>query len=138
MMRLCRRLGYEGRCQGLRLPWVGRWWHFLQYCWLPRRGILLPRLCALPLPSINDLVVRDEVEALDLKFVEGIIVHTSTLVTDEVCQSPPSSMTAVSAGFPRLTEHSCQLVRLLSELQQYKNYIMTSVISMLHIHVHMH
>ena len=113
MMRLCRRLGDEGRRQWLRLPRVGRWWNLLRYCRLPRQGILLPRLC-------NDLVVRDEVEALDLKFVEGIVGHASTLVVDEVRQGPPSSVTAVGGGFSGMAEHSRQLVRLLSELQRYK------------------
>ena len=77
-------------------------------------------MCAFPLSSGNDLVLRDKVEALDLKFVERIIVHTSTLVIEEVRQGPPSSVAAVTGGFQGLAEHSCQLVCLLSEMQRYK------------------
>jgi len=76
--------------------------------------------------------VTDKVEALVLKFVERIFVHTSTLVVDEVRQGSANCIAAVSGGFPRLAEHSRQLVRLLSELQRYKHNINAGVKSMTH------
>lgn len=50
------------------------------------------------LASGNDLVVRDEVEALHLEFIERLIVKTQRRMVEEVSQGSPMSNVGVQGG----------------------------------------